>query len=218
MWTEKYKPKKLDEVAGHAKLKKLIRKYIESGDIPNLLLHGVTPGTGKTLIAELIAREILGEAYDTNLIYCDASNDRSVGKIRPVTMSALRNATINGYLRILLFDEADGLISDAQDFLRGAMNKRGVVRFVFTCNDISRIKEPVQNRCMCFEFKPLRKEDITNRLKFICDSEQITIPDAELERIVKASKGSMRNAITELEKASMTDDSEEEILKRYLKK
>ena len=218
MWTEKYKPGKLDEVAGHAKLKTLIRKYTEAGDIPNLLLHGVTPGTGKTLIAELIAREILGEAYDTNLIYCDASNDRSVGKIRPVTMSALRNATINGYLRILLFDEADGLISDAQDFLRGAMNKRGVVRFIFTCNDISRIKEPIQDRCMRFEFKPLKKDDIIKRLKYICDNEQITILDAELDKIIKASKGSMRNAITELEKLSMTGDSEDEILQRYLKK
>jgi len=71
---------------------------------------------------------------------------------------------------------------------------------------------------MCFEFKELRKEDITKRLSFICDKEQITIADAELERIAKESKGSMRKAITELEKASMTGDSEDEILRSYLKK
>ena len=217
MWTETYRPKHLEQVAGHGKLKSVIRKCIEAGDIPHLLFFGMQ-GTGKTLIAEIIGHELLGDNYETNFITCDASNDRSVGKIRPTVMNAIRNATINGHLRILLFDEADGLLSDAQDFLRGAINKCNNTRFIFTCNDITQIKEPIQDRCMCFEFKGLRKEDITKRLRFICNNEQITIADAELERIVKESKGSMRKAITELEKASMAGDNEDELLRRYLKK
>lgn len=217
MWTEKYRPEKLDDVVRHEKLKSVIRKYIKAKDMPHFLFHGIQ-GTGKTLIAELIGRELLGEAFDENFITCDASNDRSIGKIRPTVMNAIRNATFNGYLRIILFDEADGLLADSQDFLRGAINKCNNTRFIFTCNDITQIKEPIQDRCMCFEFKGLRKEDITKRLKFISNNEQISISDAELERIAKECKGSMRRAITELEKLSMTENTEEAILNRYLRK
>ena len=216
MWTEKYRPEKLDDVVGHEKLKSVIRKYIKAGDMPHFLFHGIQ-GTGKTLIAELIGHELLGEFFDDNFIPCDSSNERSIGKIRPTVLNAIRNATFNGYLRIILFDESDGLLSDSQDFLRGAMNKCNNTRFIFTCNDISQIKEPIQDRCMCFEFKGLRKEDITKRLKVIHDNEQITVSDAELERIAKECKGSMRKAITELEKASMAGNGEDEILRRYVR-
>ena len=217
MWTEDYRPKHLEEVAGHEKLKSVIQKYIKTGDIPHFLFHGLQ-GTGKTLLAELIGQLLLGESYDTNFIPCDASNDRSVGKIRPTVMNAIRNATINGYLRIILFDEADGLMTDAQDFLRGAINKCNNTRFIFTCNDITQIKEPIQDRCMCFQFKGLKKDTIVKRLVFIRDNEKLKIELSELERIAKESGGSMRKAITELEKVSMTGNEEETLLRRYMKK
>lgn len=218
MWTEKYCPTHLKEVAGHKKLKSIILKYIEAGDIPHFLFHGLQ-GTGKTIIAELIGHELLGDNFDENFIPCDASNDRSVGKIRPTVMNAIRNATINGYVRILFFDEADGLMTDAQDFLRGAIkNKRNNTRFIFACNDITQIKDPIQDRCMCFEFKGLKKDDIIKRLIFIRDNEKVKIELSELERIAKESKGSMRKAITELEKVSMSSDNEEEtLMRKYLK-
>lgn len=217
MWTDDYKPKHLEEVAGHAKLKSVIRKYIKTGDIPHFLFHGLQ-GTGKTLLAELIGQGLLGEDYDTNFILCDASNDRSVGRIRPTVMNAIRNATINGYLRILFFDEADGLMDDSQKFLRGAINKCNNTRFIFACNDITQIKKPIQDRCMCFEFKGVKKGDIIKRLVFIRDNEKAKIELPEVERIAKESGGSMRKAITELEKLSMTGNEEETLLRRYVPK
>jgi len=217
MWTDDYKPKHLEEVAGHKKLKSVIRKYIKTGDIPHFIFHGLQ-GTGKTLLAELTGHELLGEDYDTNFIVCDASNDRSVGKIRPTVMNSIRNATINGYLRILFFDEADGLMDDAMKFLRGAINNCNNTRFIFACNDITQIIEPIQDRCMCFEFKGLKKDDIIKRLIFIRDNEKLKIELSEVERIAKESGGSMRKAITELEKLSMTGNEEETLLRRYVKK
>jgi len=217
MWTETYRPKHLEEVAGHEKLKSVIQKYIKTGDIPHFLFYGMQ-GTGKTLLAEIIGQELLGESYEMNFITCDASNDRSVGKIRPTVMNAIRNATINGYLRIILFDEADGLMTDAQDFLRGAINNCNNTRFIFTCNDITQIKEPIQDRCMCFQFRGLKKDNIVKRLVFIRDNERVKIELSEIERIAKESGGSMRKAITELEKVSMTGNDEETLLRRYMKK
>lgn len=217
MWTETYRPKHLEEVAGHEKLKSVIQKYIKTRDIPHFLFYGLQ-GTGKTLLAELIGHELLGEGYDTNFILCDGSNDRSVGKIRPTVLSAIRNATINGYLRILFFDEADGLMDDSMKFLRGAINKCNNTRFIFACNDRTQIIEPIQDRCMCFEFKGLKKDDIIRRLNFIRHNEKANIELSEVERIAKESKGSMRKAITELEKLSMTGNEEETLLRKYMKK
>lgn len=217
MWVDKYKPQNLEEVVGHEKLKSVIRKYIKMGDIPHFLFYGVQ-GTGKTLLAELIGHDLLGEYFDINFIPCDASNDRSIGKIRPIVLNSIRNATVNGYLRIVLFDEADGLLIEAQNFLRGALNNSGNTRFIFTCNDITEIVEPLQDRCMDFEFKRLKKDDIIKRLKLIMDNEKLKIHPSELDRIAKESKGSMRGAITELEKMSMSDNDEEDMLNRYLRK
>jgi replication factor C small subunit len=219
MWTEKYDPVDLDEVVGHDKLKRVIKKGIEVGDIPHFIFHGITPGTGKTIIANLIGHELLGDVFDVNWIPLDGSNDRSVGKIRPTVMNAIKNATINGYLRIIFLDEADGLMDDAMKFLRGAMNNCNHTRFIFTCNDITQIIEPIQDRCMCFEFKPLKKDDIVKRLMFIRDNEKVKIEQVELERIAKESRGSVRRAITKLEEESMVgDDKEDGLLERYLNK
>ena len=216
-WTDKYKPRNLDEVAGHEKLKSVIQTYIEVGDIPHFFFYG-TQGTGKTLFAELIGMLLLRECFDDNFIPVDASNDRSLGKIRKLVMNVIRNLPIMGSLRIIRFDECDGLFEDTQQFLRGAINNCNTTRFIFTCNDKTEIIEPLQDRCMCFEFKPLKKEDIIKRLKFVAMSEQLTISDTEIEQIAKESNGSMRKAIIELEKASMVGNDEEEILRRYLEK
>jgi len=217
MWVEEYRPKHLDEVAGHSKLKSVIQKCIKAGDIPHFLFFGKN-GTGKTLLSELIGYELLGYTFDTNFISVNASDDRSVGKVRDLVLNAIKHSTVNGYLRIILLDECDGMLADAQEVLRGAINKCNNTRFILTCNDVTKIIEPLQDRCMCFEFKPLKKDDIIKRLIFIRDNERVKIELSEIERIAKESGGSMRKAITELEKVSMSDNEEEAILRRYLKK
>ena len=218
MWTEKYKPKRLDEVVGHEKLKSVIRKCIKAGDMPHFLFHGIIPGTGKTLIAELIGRELLGEVFDENFIEINASDDRTVQKMRDIVLNAIKHSTINGHLRIILLDEMDGVLEPAMALLRRPMEKSNRTRFILTANDEKSIIEPIKSRCMCFEFKPLRKEDILKRLIFIRDNEKVNIELSEIERIAKDSMGSMRRAITELEKASMADNGEDELLRRYVRK
>lgn len=197
----------------------MIRKYIKTGDIPHFFFHGATPGTGKTLIAELIGHELLGEAFDDNFIEINASDDRTVQKMRDIVLNAIKHSTINGYLRIILLDEMDGVLEPAQALLRRPMEKSNRTRFILTANDEKSIIEPIKSRCMRFEFKPLRKEDILKRLIFIRDNEKVNIELSEIEWITKDSMGSMRRAITELEKASMIGNVEEEtLLKRYLRK
>ena len=217
MWIEKYKPKNLDEVVGHEKLKAVIRKCIERGDIPHFLFYGLT-GTGKTLIAELIGHELLKENFNDNFIEINASDDRTVQKMREVVVNAITHSTINGYIRVILLDEMDGVLQPAQELLRRPMEKSHKTRFILTANDVDSIIDPIKNRCMCFEFKPLKKEDIIKKLTFIARNENLKITKTQLEVIAKQSKGSMRQAIIELEKISMIEDSEEELLRKYMRR
>jgi replication factor C small subunit len=216
MWVEKYKPGSLDEVVGHEGLKSILRKYVEQKDTPHLFFFG-KPGTGKTLIAELIAKEILGDT-NGNFIEMNASDDRTVDKVRKIVLNGIKHSTLNGKLRIILLDEADGLLISAQEILRRPMEKSYKTRFIITANDVKSIIEAIKSRCMSFEFKGVKKEDIIKRLRFIRDKEQSTIPDREIELIAHNCDGDLRQAITELEKASMGDDSGEEIVKRYLQR
>jgi replication factor C small subunit len=217
MWVEKYKPRNFDEVVGYAALKAALKAYAVERDMPHLLFYGKS-GTGKTLTAELMAKELLGEYCEGNYIYLNASDDRSVSKIREQVITAIKHSTINGYLRIILLDEADGLLSDAQDVLRGAMNKCGKTRFLFTCNNITEIKAAIQDRCMMFAFKGLDKSDIIKRMEHIRASERLNIPDSIIDRIARESNGSMRKAIIELEKMSKGAGSNDELLRKYIDK
>ena len=216
MWIEKYKPKSLGEVVGHEGLKSIVGKYIEQRDIPHFLFFG-KPGTGKTLIAELIAKELLGGTND-NFIEMNASDDRTVEKVRKIVLNGIKHSTLNGKLRIILLDEADGLLVPAQEILRRPMEKSYKTRFIITANDVKSIIEAIKSRCMSFEFKGVNKEDMLRRLRFIRDNEHSMISDRELELIATNCDGDLRQAIIELEKASMGGDSGEEIVKRYLQR
>ena len=64
LWVEKYRPNKLDNYIGNDHLKSKVSVYLESGDIPHLLLFG-RAGTGKTTLAKLLVNNI-----DCDYLYC----------------------------------------------------------------------------------------------------------------------------------------------------
>jgi DNA polymerase III delta prime subunit len=214
MWTEKYKPGNLADVVGLDQLVAMIKKYAEGGDIPHFLFYG-KQGTGKTLLAELIGKTLLGDYTDGNFIKVNASDDRSIIKIRNLVLTAIKHATINGNLRIILLDECDGLLLDAQEILRGAMDKSIKTRFILTCNDVSKVIVPLQDRFIRFEFKGVKAKDIIKRLAFIVEKEQLEVSGDMLEKIAKKSGGSVRSAILELEKLVMSGlDCDEDFFER----
>lgn len=86
--------------------------------------------------------------------------------------------------------------------LRRTMEKETrTTRFCLVCNYVSRIIDPITSRCTKFRFTPLNKDKIIERLKFICEAEQLTIEDKALNSIVEISDGDLRRAITTLQVA-----------------
>ncbi|CAK9828381.1 Replication factor C subunit 4 [Anthophora retusa] len=99
--------------------------------------------------------------------------------------------------KIIILDEADSMTNAAQSALRRTMEKEShSTRFCLICNYVSRIIEPLTSRCTKFRFKPLGEEKIIERLEHICKEEDLKANKPVLLKIVEASGGDLRRAIT----------------------
>lgn len=214
MWIEKYRPTTLDKIVGHENIRRALSSMVLNNDIPHLLLHGMQ-GTGKTSAAHALACDLLGDDVDDNLVELNASGDRGIDIMKQIAQYT-RLTTFNNNTRIILLDEADGMTKDAQQMLRKPLEQSNSTRFILVCNNKDAIIEPLQSRCVVFEFTPISVEDIVHTLSEIRDKESVTISNDSILDIARTSKGDLRSAINELQKAHYTGSSEiSEILKKY---
>ena len=203
LWTEKYRPNKLNEIIGQEHFNLDAIGWIEERNMPNILLYG-NPGNGKTGAGLVIGKEILGEAFQDNFIEVNASDDRRLENVRTTIKNAAQSGTIGGVpFRIVLLDEMDGMTTDAQNALKRIMERySNNVRFIITCNDRNKIIFALQSRCANYHFKPLSNEAILQVLQSILQREGITkYSQNELDSFIYAMNGDMRRAITELQAA-----------------
>ena len=124
LWTEKYRPTKLAEVVGQEHFVMDAENWVSAKDMPNILVYG-TPGTGKTTIALVLAKAILGHEVDTNFFEVNASDDRKLETVRTKIKEIAQSAVIgdNVPFRIILLDEMDGMTKDAQNAMKRIMEK-----------------------------------------------------------------------------------------------
>ena len=111
LWVEKYRPDTLEGYVGNAAIVDKVRIYLDSGDVPHLLLYG-TAGTGKTTLAKLIAKNI-----DCDLMYINASDENNVETVREKIKSFASTIGFRQW-KLIILDEADYLTPNAQAALR----------------------------------------------------------------------------------------------------
>jgi replication factor C small subunit len=135
IWTERYRPKDLDEVVGQKHAAERLKAYVTSGNMPHLLLAGPA-GTGKTTCALALARGLFGDEWKGNFIELNASDERGIDVVRGKIKDFARTAPLGkAEFKIIFMDEADALTNDAQAALRRTMEKYSkVCRFILSCN------------------------------------------------------------------------------------
>lgn len=201
----------MDEVSSQEEVVKVLRKTMETKNLPHLLFYG-PPGTGKTSTILALARELYGpELMKSRVLELNASDDRGIDVIREkvknfsrlaVSQNTNGNSSCPPY-KIVILDEADSMTNDAQTALRRTMEVSSkVTRFCLICNYVSRIIDPLTSRCAKFRFRSLEKDSMRTRLEEICKCENIPYTNEALDELINVSEGDMRKSITYLQSAS----------------
>jgi len=214
LWVEKYRPRKLDDCILPVAQLNTFRQFVESGEIPNLLLCG-TAGVGKTTIARAVCEE-LGCDY----IIINGSDDRNIETLRVKITEFAASVSFNGKPKIVILDEADYLNPNStQPALRAFIEQySNNCRFIFTCNFKDKIISPLHSRCAVIEFK-LTKADrpkmagrFMKRLTDILRGENVTFDEKVVAHVLKKHFPDYRRVLNELQRYSVGGTIDEGVL------
>ncbi|NWG37045.1 replication factor C small subunit [Nitrososphaera sp.] len=207
MWTEKYRPKRLEDIVNQSDIIKGITNLVRSPDIPHMLFSGPA-GVGKTTAALCIAMEILGDEWRKNTLELNASDERGIKMVRERVKefaASVKLATDKDFdkPKIIILDEADEMTSEAQTALRRIIEDSArTTRFIIICNYLSQIIEPIQSRCVVFRFTRLPKADVIEHLKMIAAKEKVKADEKALEQIYDSTGGDLRHSINVMQAAA----------------
>ena len=189
LWVEKYRPSSMDTYIGNKHLKSKVSIYLESGDLPHLLLYGKA-GTGKTTLAKLLVKNI-----ECDYIYINASDENNVDTVR----TKVKNfASTIGFkdMKIIILDECDYITPNAQAALRNLMETFSKhCRFILTCNYVERIIDPIQSRCQSFQIIPPSKQEVASHLYNILHDEGVDFQIDDIKVLVNSGYPDIRRVI-----------------------
>ena len=189
LWVEKYRPNNLDTYIGNEHLKDKVSVYLESGDLPHLLLYGKA-GTGKTTLAKILVNNI-----DCDYLYINASDENNVDTVRNKVKNFASTMGFKDY-KIIILDECDYITPNAQAALRNLMETFSKhCRFILTCNFVERIIDPIQSRCQSFQIIPPSKKEVAKHIHNILLKENVMSDMKDLKVLIDSGYPDIRRVI-----------------------
>jgi replication factor C small subunit len=189
LWVEKYRPMDLSTYIGNEHLKEKVKVYLESEDVPHLLLYGKA-GTGKTTLAKIVVNNI-----DCDYMYINASDENKVDDVRNKIKTFASSVGFKS-LKVIILDECDYLTPNAQAALRNLMETFSKhCRFILTCNYVERIIDPIQSRCQSYKVVPPSKKEVAEQMVNILKEENCTFELDDIALIVNAGYPDIRRVI-----------------------
>ena len=199
LFTERFRPTDPKDYIGNEVFKASLDQWIKQQDIPHILLYGPA-GTGKTTAAKLIVANL-----DCDHIYINCSDENGIDTIREKVKSFASAATFRA-LKVVIMDEADFLTINAQAALRNVIESFAkTTRFVFTCNYVERIIDPIQSRTSVFEVLPPSKAEVAKRCKAILTEEACNHSTETLVAIVNKTYPDIRKTLNLLQSSIIWD-------------
>ena len=208
LWVEKYRPNKVKDCILPDTTSNVFQGFVEQGELPNLLLSG-TAGVGKTTIAKAMCEEI-GASY---IVINGSDEGRFLDTVRNRVrqFATTVSLTSGASHKVVIIDEADNTTNDVQLSLRTAVEEfHSNCRFIFTCNFINKIIEPLHSRCTVVDFR-IKPEQATQlqgeffkRLRSILTSEKVEYDDRVLAKLIKRYYPDWRRLINECQRYAAT--------------
>jgi len=214
LWVEKYRPKKLDECILPEATVDIFKKFVASGEIPNMLLCG-TAGTGKTTVARALCNE-LGCDY----IVINGSEESGIDVLRTKIKNFASTVSFEGKPKVVILDEADYLNPNStQPALRAFIEEFSQnCRFIFTCNFKNRIIAPLHSRTTVVDFKLVNGQKKKMAAKFhrrmmeILQDEGVEYNNKVLAELLMKHFPDYRRVLNELQRYSVGGVIDEGIL------
>ena len=216
LWVEKYRPKVIDDCILPETIKNVFKGFVSQGELPNLLLTG-SAGVGKTTIAKALCDEI-GASY---IMINGSDEGRFLDTVRTRirTFASTVSLTSGASHKVVIIDEADNTTNDVQLSLRSAVEEfHNNCRFIFTCNFINKIIEPLHSRCTVVDFRVKNGQSVAlqgqffERLRVILKKENAKFEDKVLAKLIKRYYPDWRRLINECQRYSANGSIDAAIL------
>ncbi len=215
----KYRPLTFDDVKGQDVIVQTLKNQIKYGTNVQSYLFCGTRGTGKTSVAKIFARAIncenkqdgnpcnecdtcksIFDETNPDVYEIDAASNSGVENVRQIKRDVAYPPKISKY-RVYIIDEAHSLSAPAFNALLKTLEEPPeYVIFILATTDPQALPNTILSRCQRYEFNRISKSTIMENLKSICKKESIEADDAAIEEIALLGEGSMRDAISFLDR------------------
>jgi DNA polymerase-3 subunit gamma/tau len=216
----KWRPKAFSEVVGQSHVVQALSNALDSGRIHHAFLFTGTRGVGKTTLARIFAKSLncekgtsaepcqecgtclsIDEGRFVDLIEVDAASRTKVDDTREM-LDNVQYAPTSGKFKVYLIDEVHMLSGHSFNALLKTLEEPPEhVKFLFATTDPQKVPVTVLSRCLQFNLRAMRPEQVENQLVKILSSEGMEFDQTALHAISKAADGSMRDGLSLLDQA-----------------
>ena len=226
----KYRPQTFDDLIGQKVVAKTIINSIKADKVPNAYLFTGIRGIGKTTIARIVAKtlnctsgienrcqvkcsncEAITNSSHIDVLEMDAASKTGVDDVRELIEFSRYGPTSSKY-KIFIIDEVHMLSKQAFNALLKTLEEPPkYLKFIFATTEIKKIPITVISRCQRFDLSRIKSSELFEFIKRIKEKEGGKVSDDALKLIVKISEGSVRDALSLLDRALLTLDSNKEL-------
>ncbi len=227
----KYRPQVFEDLIGQDVIAETIKNSVISDKAANAFLFTGIRGVGKTTFARIVAKAFNCENGVENLCkkdFCehcnsivnsnhidvlemDAASKTGVDDVRELIEFSRYGPTTAKY-KIFIIDEVHMLSKQAFNALLKTLEEPPkYLKFIFATTEIKKIPVTVISRCQRFDLSRVKSEELFNYIKMIKDKEGGKVSDEAIKLIVKISEGSVRDALSLLDRGLVSNQNDEEL-------